>query len=631
MSWKLHRPLLRSLVGCSLATAVALVVTSAGCTRSEPPPKAAPRYATLPMKKVPEFMKGTVFERTDVLSTQAFPVSAYGLVARLRNTGDSTAPTPVRDYMINQMVKRGFGQKHLGYDAFQPEAMLKDPAFAIVRVDAYIPPGTRKGQTFDVMVSALTDSTTSSLAHGVLYDTNLGPNGANPNNPNVISVAAIAGGPIFVNPAYSVQNSDKPDAAANSLRYGVVMDGGRALNDWPLVLRLRQPEMRLARALDNRINQRFQAIADKKRQNDQGTCVAEAQDEGSVYLYVPESFRGDWERLAGIVSHLYIDGSAENTVQKAKLLAAEAVKPDAPLLDISYCWEGLGEKALPYIQPLMTHGSPDVAYAAARAAAFLGDPSAVAVLVRMASTKDHPFQLNATESLGGLPQTQQVTHALRKLLDTDSSLVREEAYRILAREGDSSIYTRVIDEKFVLDIVKSSGPPLIFATRQGIPRVAVIGDRVSVDLPVTFTAMNNRLSITSGDAGKYLTVFYRGPEFRQPVTVVSRPDVAELVARLGGEPRDAKDRLNFSYGDILGILQVMADSRQLSAVADGGQRAPAAFALQEVAGTQGEIVNAPAIAGAAESDTPGGLPDLVVEEQDKRPLNDGSATGARPQ
>ena len=630
MSPELRGPWIRSLVCMSLA-AVVCGLGGVSCTH-KPPPKAEPRYKTLPLKKVPAFMSGTLFERVDVLATQAAPVSAYGLVGRLRNTGDSTAPSAVREWMLGTMVKRGFGQAHRGLGEFKPEAMLDHPSFAIVRVDGFIPVGARKGQSFDVLVSALPDSDTSSLAHGSLFDSNLGPNGANPYNPNVINVAAVAGGQIFVNPAYSVRNETENDAgAANSLRYGVVMDGGHAMADWPVMLRLRQPQTAMAKAIDNRINQRFQGVADKKRQNDRGYCVAEARDEGTIMIWDPQSYRGDWEHLLGVVTHLYTDSSPENAVQKARMLAEEAVKPEAPLLDISYCWEGLGEKALPHIQPLMTHEKPEVAYAAARAAAFLGDASAVEVLIKIAGTKDHPFQITAVANLGSLPQTQQITHALRKLLDNAVADVRIAAYEILARERDASVFTRVVDERFVLDIVRSSGPPLIYATRQGVPRIAVIGNRTSVQVPLTYTAMNQRLSITSASTDRsLLNVFYRGAELNKPVTVLSNPDVAELVARLGGEPADAKDRLTFSYGDILGILQGLADGGKLYAASPDGRQAVAAFVLQDVSGSQTAEMAQTAVTTAAGEGT-GDLPDLVPAEQDKSPLNSGAATGARPQ
>jgi hypothetical protein len=287
----------------------------------------------------------------------------------------------------------------------------------------------------------------------------------------------------------------------------------------------------------------------------------------------------------------------------------------------------LGDKALPYVQPLMTHERPEVAYAAARAAAFLKDPSAVEVLIKMAGTKDHPFQINAVQTLGQLSTTQQITRALRNLLASESALVRIEAYEILARDHDSSVWSKVIDERFVLDIVHAPGAPLVYATRRGVPRVAVFGERLAVRTPVTFTALNNQFSITSDDPRPVLKLFYRGKEMREPVTVLSNPDVAEMVARLGGEPRDAKQRLSFSYGDILGILQSLADSGRFYDVPQGKPAVQAAIVLQDVGG-QNEL-----IAAHAPTDVPtdGGLPDLIPAEQNKHPLNDGAATGARPQ
>jgi len=71
-----------------------------------------------------------------------------------------------------------------------------------------------------------------------------------------------------------------------------------------------------------------------------------------------------------LVRHLFLNGSPEFAALKAKQLADEAVKPNALLQDISFCWEGLGKVAMPYVSPLLSNSSPDVAFAAARAGAF---------------------------------------------------------------------------------------------------------------------------------------------------------------------------------------------------------------------------------------------------------------------
>src|SRR5437868_11840453 len=108
-----------------LCASVALTVSLMGGCAAQEPPKAVARYENLGPKKVPAYLQGTILERTDLLGTEPFGVSAYGLVANLRNTGDNTAvPTAVRDYMIREMVKHKFGQPSSGLEEYPPEKLL---------------------------------------------------------------------------------------------------------------------------------------------------------------------------------------------------------------------------------------------------------------------------------------------------------------------------------------------------------------------------------------------------------------------------------------------------------------------------------------------------------------------------
>lgn len=586
----------RWLMASVLGAAVAGV--GVGC-RTEEPPKPMIRYPARPPKEVPAFLKGTVYEATDLEAVQPFAVSGWGLVVNLRGTGDSTAPTYVREFIIREMIKHGFGMKSKGMEDLPPERVLHDPSCAIVRVDGLIPPGTRKDQQFDVYVSALPGNNTTSLSHGQLYQMELRANGADTPNPaGNINVLGRSRGDIFINPAYALISSSTQPGVRESMRSGVILNGGLATNDWPLLLRLRQPEWRLSRALERRIDERFQEVADVPKKTGRGMGVGFANDEGIVSIYVPKSYRGDWEHFAGLVTHLYLDGSPANLSARAKELAAEAVKPDAPLMDISYCWEGIGQAALPFVQPLMTHSSPEVAFAAARAAAFLGDSSAHAALARMAATAGNPFQLGAVRVLGKLPNSQSINEMLRRLLNAPEALVRIEAYQVLAGRKDPAIYSKLIgegaDQKFVLDLVPSDGPPLVFATRSGTPRIAIIGRRVEVVRPVVFTAFEDRLSITSSSDSSNLTIYFRGRSVTDSVKTISRPDLAEVAARLGGETAPGEAALDFSYGDVVGILQAMGSAGQLTALRDG-QPVTATFMLQETAGLANEIAAAPVV------------------------------------
>jgi hypothetical protein len=433
-------------------------------------------------------------------------------------------------------------------------------------------------------VSALPGTNTSSVARGSLYRAELKVNGAYVQKPGFdVSIPAFAEGGVFVNPAYALEgNAPKTDQAKSSLRYGIVMNGGTSLDYRPLLLRLRQPQRSLARAIEFLIEERFASL--KQYQTDE---FAEAKDEAVIYVQVPEQYHGDWEHFAGVVSHLYVDTRPGMMAKKAEMLAAEAVKPNARLLDISYCWEAIGTPALESIEPLMTNPAPDVSFAASRAAAYIGtDPAAIESLVHIAMTPDHPFQLNAIQVLGDLPTSPEINAQLRRLLDSPQSLVRVAAYKVLADQNDSYIYSRQIsrndgqDANFTLDIVPSTGTPIIYASTRGEPRIAIIGSKPELTLPVLFTALNNELTITSTEGHETVTMFYRGMDVEKPVKIESNPDIAEVAARLGGVGTPGEPALAFSYGDVVAMLQSLSDSHRVSSVING-QRVQTAFVMEQ--------------------------------------------------
>src|SRR6266480_5879225 len=91
--------------------ALCAVLAAVGCGTTKPKP-AEERYPRLPLKQVPSYLTDTIYQRADVIDTDALHVSGFGLVARLEGTGDnSLVPTAVRSYMVKEMVKQGFGSK----------------------------------------------------------------------------------------------------------------------------------------------------------------------------------------------------------------------------------------------------------------------------------------------------------------------------------------------------------------------------------------------------------------------------------------------------------------------------------------------------------------------------------------
>ena len=572
----------------------ALALIAGGCGRTtEPPPPGRQPYANLGLRQnIPGFLNGTVMERVEVSNTGQMAVTSFGLAVNLRYPGDTRAPVPVREWMIKEMYRQGFG-KATGYSdlrRLQPEQVLQDKRVAVVMVGAYVPPGARVGQRTDVVVQALPGSDTASLAGATLYQCELRLLGANALNPGGSVNAHIAArGPVFINPAFALEVPTIAGAGENRAgsRVGTILGGGVCTTDRPIHLRLRTPQWNVAKLVEQIVNERFQTVADKPRANGQGMCVAEAQDEGYINLYVPAKYQKNWEHFVAVVNHIYLTVNPAAAAMKARELVAEAQKPEALLADISYALEALGSAAVPYIGELLTHPSPDVAFAAAKAGTYLGDAASEIALGRMAQTDGHPFRVDAIQVLGDVPPSPAVARAVAPCLDADDAQVRIEAYKVLSRIDDARIpnpvMSRKIHDSFILDVVESTGKPMVYATRVGEPRLAVFGSRSQIKLPITFAAFDTRLTITQ-DARKpqLLSLFYRGEELQEPIAALSRPLIVELAARLGG---GSDDKFRFSYGEVVAMLQTMADTGKVAS----------SFVLQDIPGLEeqfGDIADA---------------------------------------
>ncbi len=600
----------RRKLACGAALGAIVLIPllgGAGCESAEPTTRPA-RYEDIGLRAVPDYLRGSLLEVTEIQNTEPFAVDSYGLVVGLSGTGgNDRLPQVVRNYMLDDMFRHGLGtlSGDPQWKDLTPERVMASKNTSVVKVTGRVPAGARHGQHMDLFAESLPDTDTTNLARGRLYQVELRIDGANPFNPrgNVNSYA-LGSGPVFVNPARQVGTQVEQDngTARASLRTGWVIGGGMITVDRPIWCRIRQPQLSMARGVEQRIRLQFPVTrADNLPR-------AQARDEGIVDLYVPVDFEGDWEHFIGVVSHLFLDGSAAFSSAKASELVDAALQPNAPLMDISYAWEGLGKPALAPIARLYGNGDPGIAFAAARAGAFLGDPTAQQTLVDIARDDTNPFQFNSVRLFGELAPTPRITRMLSDLIDCPNALVRIEAYRNLVKVKDQArIFPQAVKDRFVVDVIPSSGPPLIYASRVGTPRLAMFGSDNKLKMPLAFTAFDRRLLIHGGEKDhRNVSVFYRDERLEEPtVRDLETPDVMPLVLLLGGYgDGPGSSGFSFSYSDVVGILQSLSDRRDMAAT----------FVLQDLPGARKNIDDAPIIPdradqrGRAEASAPADAP-----------------------
>jgi hypothetical protein len=175
---------------------------------------------------------------------------------------------------------------------------------------------------------------------------------------------------------------------------------------------------------------------------------------------------------------------------------------------------------------------------------------------------------------------------LRILLDSDKADVRIAAYQILTSENLSGqsdaqdVETHPIGDRFYLDLVRSDGAPMIYATTTGMPRIALFGINLKLRTPITFAAMDYRFSISSSDGTDLLTLFYRDPQRPAPLNISSHNSLDEIIAHLGGMGSDPGDTMNLGYGDVVAILQELVARDNVSATNLRGEPLACMFQLE---------------------------------------------------
>jgi hypothetical protein len=538
---------LRRTAAAIAFTAIAALLSLVGCgevvEKVEPRPtqdRANPANFVL---DVDPMMRGTVASETAIDGLKPVIVRGYGLVVGLKGTGGRLMPAEVRAMMIQELARRGIGNPATSPEGWTPEKLLNDPDTAVVVVEGVVPPGSTKDTKFDIRVSVLPGTDVTSLEGGKLYSVDLRP------GPLLIGsrqakIIAEAKGNIFINP-FVEPGATRKDAVNRLV--GRILDGGRVTQDIPLKLKLATSSHTRARTIQGAINSTFPR--EPKQKND----TARGENSDSIELTVPPSFVGNTEDFIQLVRHIPLDVTATEATALAVRNALIA-NPGATN-DAMWRFRALGKRALPSIQDLYTYGEEDPRMAALQAGAALDDALVVLPLLAMAKEGSTENRTRAIELLGKMGFNPDIDLGLRPLLDDSDVDVRLATYEALVKRRDPSIAQLDIDGKFDVALVPST-TPMIYVAQSGRPTIAVFGNSLAVERPLTYFAWSNRLMVKADAGDDQLQVFYRATTDARAEIQLADPRLSDFIPFLGHQTTVEKPfpGLGLSYGETIGAL-----------------------------------------------------------------------------
>lgn len=541
---------------CALAI-LSMVVGGYGCARKTPQVKPAPPPPTY---TGPAFLHGTVGSMCSLRGTEPLLVAGYGLVVNLRGTGSPDVPAFLRQWLINEMRKQGVGGSGYGMDSITPEQLLASPDTAVVLVQGLIPPGASVGTRFDVLVTALPQTQTTSLEGGQLWTVDLSRDGADPAL-RFSRKLAQASGPIYSDP-FERPVSPQPGPALQ--REAVVLSGGAVTESRELELILNQPSWQRSRAIADRINERF-ARAPSDRFD-----TAVPMTDAVIRLNIPARFAARPQELLNLINHLYVQRSANFEQEQAQKLADLLVAEPKWAGDVVLAWESVGKTALPVLRRYYDHPKLEVRLAALDAGTWLEDEATMDQLALLALSADPTVRAQTARLLVNLPRSLRGTQRLHILLDDEEASVRVAAYESLATINDPIIQRVPIGEKerfkFVIDLVPSR-KPLVYIAQARTPRLVIFNPTLGFEGPFVWRTWDNRLMLRSDGPHDPVQVFYQPPGQTQGRTLEAPPTLADLAGLLAHRPtlEQPEEGFDLTYGQVVDVVYALCQQKIVEA------------------------------------------------------------------
>jgi hypothetical protein len=392
-------------------------------------------------------------------------VSVEGVAAvnGLPGTGGPVAPSVYRDALIEEMKK---------HDVPDPHKFLELPETTLVRVQAIVPPGARRGDPLDLRVISPPNTDATDLHGGWLMDTRLRQQQILAGAVRKSDVFAIGMGPLLVRADHEAGEDKELNLQ------GLVLGGGRVQQERKvgLVIRPEYQHVKVASQIASAINARFYFFDGSTR-----TGIAKAVEDDFIELQVHPRYRRNLHRMMAVVSMVSPKGESSQTQTDLVELGQRLEEPTTAN-EAALQLEAMGESAIPTLLNGLKSSNKEIRFYAAQALAYLDRSEAVESL-KEAAREESAFRYPALIALEGM-ENRLALDALSSLMNEPSIETRYGAMRSIRRRPDRDAVLRssMMPAGYRYYRIASSAPGFIAVSLTELPEIVCFGDDTAVNI-----------------------------------------------------------------------------------------------------------------------------------------------------
>ena len=474
----------------------------------------------------------------------AVNITGFGIVANLPGTGSAECDPELRPVLAKYIRQQMRGKVKIDAHRF-----ISSPNTAVVRVDGTIPSVATEGQKFDIKVTALSSTQTTSLDGGTLYTTKLMQRQGYVSFSQFGKTLATAAGPVYI---------DKLGDTKVDLKSAYVIGGGTVKMPVKLALFLRNPNFMMSNAIRNRINERF------------GPKTARAVSPAEIQIKFPPEYNHQKARFLEMIRSLYLTNDRQTQTKRIKQLVNE-LRTAKNKLKSEIALEAIGRTALDYLVGLLDDPDETVRFFVARCMLRIGDNRSPATLRKIIANRNSRYRLAAVNAIGSGARRNDAIAILSTVLGDDEFAIRFAAYEQMAKLEDISVSQTSVAGGFTVDSVLHSGKKIIYVARKGSAKVILFGSPIRCEKDIFVETEGSEIVINAVPGEKYVSLMRKHPQ--KPTLIgplkstFNVKDIIKTLCQRGNTSgsKTLRPGLGVSYSEMLALLQQMCQSGAIKA------------------------------------------------------------------